>query len=61
MIFFRGKYRFGVKSGELGSYTWVGWTVWGGGEPVGEQARDNWTGNKHQRDCRVPGAKPVRL
>ncbi len=42
----------------------VGWTVGaegGGGEPVGEEARDHWTGNKRYRDCRVPGAEPDRL
>ncbi len=37
----------GGKSGELGSYTWGGMDRWGGGwggEPVGEEARDHWTG-----------------
>jgi len=52
-MFFRGKYRVGVKVVSWEVTHGVGWTV-GGGE-----ARDHWTKNKQY--CRVHGAEPVRL
>jgi hypothetical protein len=57
-MLFRGKYRVGIKVVSWEVTHRVGWTV-GGGEPVGEEARDHWTENKQY--CRVFGAKPVRL
>ncbi len=56
-MFFRVKYRVGVKVVSWEVTHGVGWTV--GGEPVGEEARDHWTKNKQY--CRVPGAEPVRV
>jgi hypothetical protein len=38
---------------------WDGPLGGGGGEPVGEEARDHWTENKQY--CRVLGAEPIRL
>jgi hypothetical protein len=32
MMFFRGKYRVGGKTGDMGSNTWGGMDRWGGGE-----------------------------
>jgi len=57
-MFFRGKYRVGVKVVSWEVTHGVGWTV-GGGELVGEEARDHWTENKQY--CRVLDAEPVRL
>jgi len=56
---FQGKYRVGVKVVSWEVTHGVGWTVGGGGEPVGEEARNHWTKNKQY--CRVPGAELVRL
>jgi len=60
-MFFKGKkYRVGVKVVSWEVTHGVGWTVGvGGGEPVGDEARDHWTENKQY--CRVPGAELVRL
>jgi len=58
MMFLRGKYRVGVKVVNWEVTHGVGWTV-GGGEPVGEEARDHWTENKQY--CHVLSAEPVRL
>jgi hypothetical protein len=56
-MFFRGKYRVGVKVVSWEVTHGVGWIV--GGGTVGEEARDHWTENKQY--CRVLSAEPVRL
>jgi hypothetical protein len=60
-MFFRGKYRVGVKVVSWEITHGVGWTVGGGGGggPVGEEVRNHWTQKKQY--CRVLGAEPVRL
>jgi hypothetical protein len=58
-MFFRGKYRVGVKVVSWKVTHGVGWIVGGGGELVGEEARDHWTENKQY--CRVLGVEPIRL
>jgi hypothetical protein len=50
-MFFRGKYCVGVKVVNWEVTHGVGWTVWGGGEPVSEEARDHWTENKQCARC----------
>jgi len=56
--FFQGEVWGWGKRGGLGSYAWGGMDR-GGGEPVGDEARDHWTENKQY--CCVLGAEPIRL